>query len=200
MRRFFYWIKSFLEDHQYPLPIPDDIFATLNGGQFFSKIDFAEAYLQIVVDEKSKELYTYNRLPFGIKVAPAIFQQIMDTMLAGLKGVISYLDDLIVVGKTEEEHFQNLMSLMQRIEQWGFKIREEKCQFFLTQISYLGFIITREGRRPDPEKVKAIIQLPEPTEVSKLRSFIGMLNYYGQFLKEHFNPLQTTHPTTELAP
>ena len=109
-------LNDCLELHQYPLPHPDNIFATLNGGKYFSKIDFADAYLQVPVEEKSKPLltinthrglYRYNRLPFGIKSAPGIFQQIIDVMLADLPGVVGYIDDIIVVGKSEIEHDQN---------------------------------------------------------------------------------------------
>lgn len=184
-------LNAVLEPHQYPLPLPEDIFATLAGGRIFSKIDCADAYLQVLVDEKSKQLltinthrglYQYNRLCFGIKSAPGIFQQIMDTMLAGLCGIVSYLDDIIVVGKTINEHHQQLNELFKRISEWGFHIKGEKCSFFQPSINYLGFIVDSNGRRPDPSKTAAIINMPAPTNISTLRSFIGMINYYGQFI------------------
>ena len=160
---------------------------------FFSTIDLADAYLQIMVDEKSKELltinthkglYQYNRLCFGIKSAPGIFQQIIDTMLAGLPGVVSYLDDIIIVGKTESQHKANVIRTLQKIQDWGFHIKPEKCRFFLTSIKYLGFIIDRNGRRPDPDKINTIVKMPQPTDLTTLRLFIGMINYYGQFIKQ----------------
>ena len=184
-------LNNALESHQYPLPLPEDIFATLAGGKFFSKIDCADAYLQIMVDDNSKQLltinthrglYQYNRLCFGIKSAPGIFQQIMDTMLAGLPGVVSYLDDLIVVGRTFLEHQTNLNKLFKTIEEWGFHLNLEKSRFFQSSINYLGFIIDSQGRRPDPEKTAVIVKMPPPTDVTTLRSFIGMINYYGQFI------------------
>ncbi|PIO75460.1 hypothetical protein TELCIR_02484 [Teladorsagia circumcincta] len=106
-------LNDALDQHQHPLPIPDDIFTKLNGGQYFSQIDVAEAYLQLEMDEKSRPLLTtnthqglhrLNRLPFGVKSAPAIFQQQMDTVIAGLDGTAAYLDDIIVTGKTVNEH------------------------------------------------------------------------------------------------
>lgn len=186
-------LNDVLESHQYPLPVPEEIFATLAGGQYFSKIDLADAYLQIQVDEASrsllainthKGLYQYNRLCFGIKSAPGIFQQTMDTMLAGCVGAVSYLDDLIVVSKTEDEHRKSLTNVFRRLREWGFHVKAEKCGIFLQRISYLGFIIDREGRRPDPEKIVAIQQMPPPTDVTTLRSFIGMISYYGQFVRQ----------------
>lgn len=178
--------------HQHPLPHPDNLFATLNGGRFFSKLDLADAYLQVELDEQSKQLavinthrglYKYNRLPFGIKSAPGIFQQIMDTMLAGIPQTIAYLDDIIIVSKTEAEHMHALKKVFQRIQSYGFKVQMSKCQFFMTNIKYLGQIVTQEGRRPDPKKVSAIIAMPAPVNIHQVRSFLGMLNYYGQFVK-----------------
>uniref|UniRef100_A0A5S6QGC4 RNA-directed DNA polymerase n=1 Tax=Trichuris muris TaxID=70415 RepID=A0A5S6QGC4_TRIMR len=186
-------LNDALEPHQYPLPRPDDIFTVLNGGAIFTRIDFADAYLQVEVDEQSKQLltinthrglYRYNRLPFGVKSAPGIFQQIMDTMLAGLKGAVAYLDDVIIVGKDNNEHQRNLEAVLKRIDEFGFCIRPEKCSFGMARIKYLGFIFDKYGRRPDPAKIEAIKSMPIPTDVANLRSFLGMLNYYGSFVKE----------------
>lgn len=184
-------LNDALETNRHPLPLPDDIFATLAGGTVFSSLDLSDAYLQITVHPDSRHLLTinthrglfrYNRLTFGIKAAPGIFQQTMDAMLASLNGVICYLDDIIVVGKTYEEHKQNLNAVLQRIQEWGFRLRASKCKFFMQELNYLGFIIDSNGRRPNPQKVEAITTMPAPNDVSTARSFIGMINYYGQFL------------------
>ena len=186
-------LNDALESHQYPLPLPEDIFSTLTGGQFFSKIDLADAYLQIGIDDTSKRLltinthrglYQYNRLCFGVKSAPGIFQQVIDTMLSGLHGVVSYLDDIIIVGKTEATHRENVINVIQRIQEWGFHIKTEKCRFLLPRIQYLGFIIDKEGRRPDPDKIDSIAKMPPPNDLTTLRSFLGMINYYGQFIRQ----------------
>ena len=109
-------INPKMEVNQYPLPQPDEMFTNLNGGVSFSKLDFSEVYLQIELDEEyrklvaintHKGLFQYNRLSFGISSAPAIFQQVMDQIFQGLKGVRCYLDDIIVTGKTEEEHMKH---------------------------------------------------------------------------------------------
>lgn len=148
----------------------------------------ADAYLQIKVEENSKELltinthrglYRYNRLCFGVKCAPGIFQQTMDTMLAGLLGVVSYLDDLIVVGKPEEGHINNLHKVFERISEWGFHVKAEKCEINLKHINYLGFIVDKHGRRPDPSKVDA-----NPNGCTKIKIIYWYVNYYGQFIKE----------------
>ena len=179
--------------HQHPLPTADDVFTKLNGGTTFTQIDFADAYLQIEVDDEAKEILTinthrglfrYNRLPFGIKSAPGIFQQVIDSMICGLQGCAAYLDDVIVTGRTIEEHVANLEALFERISDYGFRVRIEKCNFLMPQLRYLGNVIDSTGRRPDPAKIEAIRKMPQPTDIAQVRSFLGMLNYYGHFVSE----------------
>ncbi|EYB86191.1 hypothetical protein Y032_0283g1305 [Ancylostoma ceylanicum] len=102
----------------------------------FSQIDFSDAYLQVELTDEAKEvvvvnthkgLYRYKRLPFGIKTAPGIFQSIMNKMISGLDGVAAYLDDILVVGKTPEEHKRNLFALFERIAEYGSRVELEKC-------------------------------------------------------------------------
>ena len=106
-------LNATLEDFHYPLPSPEEVFTKLNGSSFFSKINLSNAYLQIPVNNDSanllcinthRGLYRYERLAFGVKVAPAIFQQVMDTMLGGLDSAIAYLDDIIIASKNMEQH------------------------------------------------------------------------------------------------
>ena len=186
-------LNDALDVHQYPLPEPEDLFTKLNGGTCFAKLDLADAYLQMEVDEDSNNLLTKNthrglfqfcRLPFGIKSAPAIFQQTMDTMLSGLPGVFAYINDIIITGTTLEELLHHLTSVLDRIQQYGFRLRLEKCKFFQTSVKYLGFIYDKNGRRPDPENIHVIKQLTAPTDLSTLCSFLGLVSHYGSFLPE----------------
>ena len=110
-------VNPALQVEKYPLPKPDDLFATLAGGKKFSKIDLTSAYQQMSLDEKSRELvtinthkglYQYTRLPFGIASAPAIFQKMMDVVLQGLPQLICYLDDILIIGSSDEEHLANV--------------------------------------------------------------------------------------------
>uniref|UniRef100_A0A8R1IV69 Reverse transcriptase n=1 Tax=Caenorhabditis japonica TaxID=281687 RepID=A0A8R1IV69_CAEJA len=196
-------LNDALETHQHPLPTAEDIFTTLNGGKYFTQIDLAEAYLQIEVEEQCKKLLTINthlglfypnRLPFGVKTAPAIFQQIIDTMISGLEGVAAYMDDLVICGSTIEEHNARLHKLFKRIEEFGLRVKPAKCSFLQPEIKFLGFIISQHGRRPGPAKIAAIDQMPAPTDISQLRSFLGMVQFYGSFVKDLQNfrgPLDT---------
>ena len=186
-------LNDSLKDHDYPLPVPDDIFASLNGGTVFSQIDFKDAYLQVEIAPESRHLVTinthkglfqYKRLPFGVKTAPAIFQSIMHKMCAGLSGVTSYLDDIIVKGDSKEEHDRNLLALFERINDYGFRVRLDKCSFNKPEIKFLGYIVDSKGRRPDPAKIDALISMDIPKNLAQLRSFLGMVSYYGNFLPQ----------------
>ena len=139
---------------QYPLPKPQELLATLSGGQKFTKLDFSAAYQQILLDEESRKLLTINthlglfkycRLPFGITSAPAIFQRLMDTLLQGIPHVICYIDDVLVTGLTEEEHLQNLTLVLHKLQELGMQLKQEKCAFFQKEVEYLGYQINANG-------------------------------------------------------
>ncbi|XP_062711283.1 uncharacterized protein K02A2.6-like [Aedes albopictus] len=186
-------LNAVLEPHHYPLPTPDDIFSKLAGSKIFSVIDLSDTYLQVEVDDESKKLLTinthrglfqFNRLAPGVKSAPGAFQQLMSSMIAGLEGVESFLDDFIVHTKTEAEHEETLQALFTRLQQFGFNLRLEKCKFGQTSIKFIGHIVGPEGIRPDSAKISAIVQMPRPTDVNQVRSFLGAVNIYGKFVRE----------------
>ncbi|XP_062713307.1 uncharacterized protein K02A2.6-like [Aedes albopictus] len=186
-------LNAALEPNHYPLPVPDDIFSKLNGCRYFSIIDLSDAYLQVEVDDDSKQLLTinthrglfrFNRLAPGVKSAPGAFQQLMNSMIADLEGVESFLDDVLVFSKTQEEHHKYLTALFQRLQAFGFVLREEKCNLLQLQIKYLAHIVDADGLHPDPSKVEAIVKMPPPKDVTGLRSFLGAVNFYGKFVQE----------------
>ena len=115
---------------------------------------------------------------FGVKVAPAIFQQVMDTMLGGLDFAITYLDDIIIASKNISTKYSNDYKT-------GFKVKENKCKFFLQRIKYLGHIIDKDGRHPDPDpdpdRATAIKDMPALENTTQLPSFLGLTNYYQSF-------------------
>ena len=129
-----------------------------------------------------KGLYRYNRLPFGVSSAPSIFQRTMDNLMRGIKGVSTYIDDILISGSTIEEHLQTLDIVLQKLESAGLKLNKAKCFFLHSQVEYLGHIIDKVGLHPTTEKVLAIREAPRPRNVSKLRSFFGIINYYNRFL------------------
>ena len=175
----------------YPLPRIDALFASLAGGITFTKLDLAHAYEQILLDEGSKKfvvinkqkgLFRYNRLPFGVASAPAIFQRTIEGILQGIPHVCVYIDDILVTGKSEEEHLQTVDEVLSRLEAAGLRLKRNKCTVMLPSMEYLGHTISAEGLQPTTEEVCAIVEAPAPQNVSQLRSFLGLVNCYGKFL------------------
>ncbi|XP_033992114.1 uncharacterized protein K02A2.6-like [Trematomus bernacchii] len=176
---------------QYPIPRMEDLFAALTGGKQFTKLDMSHAYQQILMDDESKKyltvnthrgLFTYNRLPFGVASAPAIFQRTMEGLLRGIPFVAVYLDDILVSGVDEEDHLQNLETVLAKLEEAGLRLRRSKCTFLEEEVEYLGHRVDAQGLHPVEKKVKAIMEAPNPTNVTELKSYLGLLNYYNTFL------------------
>ena len=176
---------------RYPLPQVPDLFATLTGGTVFSKIDLAQAYNQLVIHEDSRDILTINtsrgllrfsRLPFGINSSVGIFQREIEKVLQGIPNVIVFLDDVLVNGRTVEEHLVTLEKVLSRLEDAGLKARADKCIFLVPRVEYLGHVVNKDGISPTTEKVEAIRSVPAPRNVSELKSFLGLLTYYARYL------------------
>lgn len=188
----------------YPIPTPEEVHTKLAGGKTFSKIDLRCAYQQLLLDEESqalatisthKGLFRYTRLPFGISSSPAIWQRFIDQVLLGLDSTCAIMDDVIVTGKDEEEHLQNLEKVFQRFQRYGLKVKVEKCSFMQTSVVYMGTCISAEGIHPTEDKVEAIRNAPTPQDATELRSWLGMLNFHAKFIP---NLSSVIHPLNNL--
>ena len=191
-----------LEDDIYPMPRIDDIISQLSGNSHFCSLDLSGAYLQLALCKESRKLttinthlglYAFKRLPFGVKTAPSIFQSVMDKILSSLKGVVWYFDDILVMGKTLHECLFNLKKVLKRLLEFNVQVNFEKCKFFVEKLLYLGHEISSDGVAPNSEKVKALVEAPPPVDVSALRSFMGLVNFYSKFiphLQGRLNPLR----------
>ena len=184
-------VNQAAKNDTFPLPRIEDIFASLEGGQVFTKLDLAHAYQQVPLADCSKQfvtintsrgLFQYNRLPFGVAAAPSIFQRTMETLLHGIPHCSVYLDDILITGNSEQEHLRNLDAVLERLEEAGMRLKKNKCKFMIPEVEYLGHKISRKGLQPTEDKVRAIANAPPPTNVSQLKSFLGLVNYYGKFL------------------
>ncbi|KHJ42487.1 hypothetical protein D918_07409 [Trichuris suis] len=150
----------------------------LAWGAWFSKPDLAEAYQQLTLDEESADVLTLNtpkglrrmkRLPFGVDVAPGIFQRLMETLLQGIPGVKPYLDDILITGKSELEHNQRLDQVLRVLAHNGLRLNKEKCCFAANEMEFLGFRVTKHGVHPTEEKLKAIKLAPPAKDVKQLQ-------------------------------
>ena len=184
-------INPSLKIDTHPLPKPQELFASLAGGKLFTKLDLSQAYQQMRLDDSSKELVTinthkglfrYTRLPFGVASAPAIFQRAMDNIMQGIPRVHCYIDDILISGVSDEEHIRNLRTVLQRLRDNGITLKVSKCQFLQESVEYLGHVVDQEGLHTAPSKLTAIRNAPTPKNIRELRSFLGLINYYGRFL------------------
>ncbi|XP_046975644.1 uncharacterized protein K02A2.6-like [Vanessa cardui] len=176
---------------QYPLPTTNELFSKIHGGAQFSKLDLSMAYNQFTLDDESKNLtcintsrglYRFTRLVFGLASAPAIFQRAIEGVLSGIEGVLCLLDDILITGRDKAEHLERLHVVLSRLQNAGLTLQKEKCTFFQDEVTYLGFIISKDGLKKAPEKIKAMIEAPVPTNVNQLQSFLGLINYYRNFV------------------
>ena len=176
---------------RYPVPKVEDLFATLSNGKLFTKLDLRQAYQQLLLDDESKKyvvvnttkgLFQYTRLPYGISSAPGIFQREMEHLLQGIPGVVVYLDDILVTGQDETSHLRTLETVLSRLRETGLRVKKSKCLFMVPTVSFLGHRIDADGLHPLDDKVRAIEAAPTPTNVTELKSYLGLLTYYGKFL------------------
>ena len=184
-------INPYLHPCQYPTQRIEDMFATLAGGEKFSKIDLAHAYQQMELDKDSqgyltintsRGLYQYTRLPFGVACAPGLFQQAMDQILQGLPRVLCYQDDILITGVDDKDHISNLKAVLERLSSYGLRVKRNKCSFFADNVQYIGHKIDKHGLHTSQDKVTAIVDAPAPENVPQLRSYLGLINYYRSFL------------------
>ena len=192
-------------DDKYPLPNINDLLDKLGRCQYFSTLDLASGYHQIEMNPKDVEKTAFNtenghfeflRMPFGLKNAPATFQRVIDNVLRGLNNEIClvYLDDIIVFSVSLQEHLNNLEAVFQRLKESNLKVQLDKSEFLKKEISYLGHIVTPEGIRPNPEKIRAIQSYPIPSTTKQIKGFLGLLGYYRKFIK---NFAKLTKPLTK---
>lgn len=196
-------LNKHLKIPEHPMPNIEELLTKLNGGDKFSKLDLSQAYQQIELDDESQNLvainthlglYTYTRVPYGISAAPSLFQSVMDRVLQGLN-CGCYLDDIVVTGKNDQEHLDNLEQVFARLSKYGFKLQRTKCELMKSSIHYLGHTVDSSGVRKDPCATEAIKEAPAPRNKSELRSFLGLANQYRKFVS---NMSTITAPLNEL--
>ena len=177
----------------YPLPQVLDILDSLSQAQYFSSLDLASGYWQVEMDPESKPktafvtfggLYEWRVMPFGVTNAPATYQRLMEVALAGLlfKSCFCFIDDILVIGRTFEEHLTHLSEVFQRLRAAGLKLKVKKCHFAQKEVNFLGHIVTKHGVAVDPSKVEKVQKFPAPTDVSTIRQFLGLASYYRRYI------------------
>ncbi len=180
----------------HPLPTPAESLDSIgaNSPGYFTALDLASGFNQIVIDERSRPytafrthrgLFQYTRLPQGLRNSPATFQRVMEACLRGLnyKMCLIYMDDVIIFSRTFDEHLKHIQQVFDCLRRANLKLKPNKCFFARRKIHYLGHIVSQHGIEPDPDKVSAVKDYPTPRNVKDLRSFLGLSGYYRKFIK-----------------
>ena len=201
-------VNAVTRGDSYPLPNTHDCLDSLRGSSWFSTVDLCSGYWQLPLAPADREktafysgqaLWQFTVMPFGLKNAPGTFERLMDQVLRGLRldVCLVYLDDVIVKGRTFEEHLNNLKEVLARFRQAGLKLSPEKCHMMRDQVAFLGHIVTPEGVTTDPDKTKAVQTWPVPTDLKTLRAFVGFCSYFRRFIRNFAAIAKPLHHLTE---
>lgn len=191
---------------KYPLPNISDLLDQLGKCQYFTTLDLASGFHQIEIDPKDipksafsvdNGHYEFVRMPFGLKNAPSTFQRVMDNILVGIQNerCLVYMDDIIIYSPTVHEHISRLTEVFKRLRNANLKIQPDKCEFLRKEVAYLGHLITKEGVKPNPDKIRCIQNFPQPTNQKEIKSFLGLAGYYRRFIS---NFAKLSKPLTKL--
>lgn len=176
---------------RHQLPSVDECLAQIGGANYFTKLDANKGYFQLPLNEESKLLttfitpfgrYAFNRMPMGITCASEVFQKKMQSIIEGIHGTVCCQDDILITGKNVSEHNKRLRKVMSRLTEEGVTLNKSKCKFKVQECNFLGHIISNNGIKPCPKKIEAILNMPIPTDITTVRSLLGMVNYNLKFL------------------
>ena len=193
-------LNRVIKPDAYPLPRVDRILSLLKGAKFMSSIDLSKAFWQIPLDEQSKEktafsvpgrgLFHFKVVPFGLIHSAQCQQRLMDAIFGPElePKVFCYLDDIIVISSSFDEHIRILREVLTRLKAANLTVNFEKCEFFKSSLKYLGYVVDSEGLRTDPDKISSMINYPRPTNTTEIKRFIGMTSWYRKFIN-HFSTL-----------
>ncbi|XP_037942535.1 uncharacterized protein K02A2.6-like [Teleopsis dalmanni] len=188
-------VNKQIDVDQYPLPTRESLFHMVRYGKFFSKIDLKDAYLQMELDDKAKNvlvvniplrLFQYQRLPFGIASAPALFQKYIEQLIHGTEECGNYIDDIIIAAETVDIHLKRLAEILSLLAENGIRCRRTKCEFLVEKLEYLGRTISASGILPDEKGVQAVKQLPRPKNVKEVEAFLGKRHIIEATELSHF--------------
>ena len=177
------------------IPRIEDSLHLLVGSKYFTKLDLKAGYWQVELREEDKAktafqvgnigFYECNRMPFGLCNAPATFQRLMERAMGelNLRDCLIYLDDIIIFSDTFEQHLDRLEAVFEKLHTYNLKLKASKCEFFKPEVTYLGHVVSEDGIKTDPEKIKVLKDWPIPKCLKDVRKFLGFAGYYRRFVK-----------------
>ena len=177
----------------YPLPNLDSVISRVARFKVFSSFDLKSAYYQIPIQENEKhytafeaagKLLEFNVIPFGVKNGVAAFQRVIDGIIEkeGLQGTFAYLDNIIAAGKTQDEHDKNVENFLRVVEKYGLTLNESKTIKSVTSIQTMGYLVSENTIKPDPERMAPLLNLPIPNDSGSLKRALGLFSYYSRWV------------------
>ena len=187
-------LNKITKKNRYPLPRIEELMDRLQGAKFFTKIDLRQGYHQIRIAEPDVEKtafrtryrhYEYTVLPFGLTNAPSTFMTLMHDVLRDHldHSVVVYLDDILIYSGTRAQHVKDVAAVLQRLREHKLYAKISKCEFSKKKVEFLGHFVSEEGVAMDPAKIKAITEWKPPTNITDLRAFLGLANYYRRYIQ-----------------
>ena len=191
-------VNKITRKDSFPMPLVSETLDALSGTKYFSTLDLKSGYWQIEMHPESREktafatssgLYEFLVMPFGLTNSGASFQRLMGHILRGLeyRYALIYIDDIIIFSKSVEEHLAHLEEVFRRLRDANVKLNPKKCSFAKQKVEYLGHLVTPQGIKPNPAKIKVVQEFPTPTNLKELRNFLGLATYYRRFVKGFSN-------------
>ncbi|GME75744.1 unnamed protein product [[Candida] boidinii] len=182
--------------NKFPLPYIEDILDRVSRAKIFSKLDLMSGYHQVQIDEKDRYKtafstphghYEWVVMPFGLTNAPATFQYLMNNVLGNFinKFVTVYLDDILIYSDTTKEHEDHIIQVLKKLREHKLVAKQSKCEFFYSQIKFLGYVIGEGGIQTDPEKIESVKNWTIPKTPKEAMSFIGLTGFYRRFIKSY---------------
>ena len=182
--------RAVMREH-FPMQTVEDVISRMPNAKVFSVLDANHGFWQVKLAKDSSKLatfntpfgrYSYTRLPFGIASAPEVFQNVMVHLFQDIEGVEVIVDDLVVWGEDAEQHDVRLRQVLDRCRECNLKLNREKCHFRVSEVHYVGHVLSADGVKPDPQKVEAIIAMPTPANREDLQRFLGVVTYLSKFI------------------
>ena len=188
----------------FPMPNLENILNSIKGVKYYSVLDMSKGFHQLLLNPRDRHKtsfstedmkYEFKRMPFGVRGGPSSFQRMMNKVLKGLKNVLIFMDDVLIFSDTIEAHIELFNEVMRRLKEVNLLVQIEKCELLKSEVCYLGFIVNKDGVKPNPEKIRVVKEFPRPKNVKNIRQFIGLCSFYRKHIK---NFAKVSKPLTKL--
>ena len=184
-------LSEAIKRERHNIPTPADVQSQLSWKTIFTVVDMKDGYWHVKLSDESSYYCTFNtpwgrkcflRIPYGISSASEVMQKQNEETFGDISGVHVIADDLIIAAATKQEHDAILRKVLDRARDKGVCFNYDKIQFKVSEVEYMGNLVSSKGLKPDPKKVKAIVDMPTPTDVPSLQHLLGMIKYLAQYI------------------